>query len=197
MTSSMHNGSKYSLSLIGVVGGNGFRIVVDDDRFIAAPAGWPRSHGLWSNQIPRPGPMRIGPEPSTRIDGLSVTMRFVFLLIGGIEVRDIGARTRQRRCRSSYRPAADAVLAAPAAPFPARSCPRILPRYLSEKPKRFALRTFSSLGSAFTRSSTDNDVVDLIKEERVDLGRIVDQHHVNLTAEQLGDRIQPFIGRGR
>ena len=39
-------------------------------------------------------------------------------------------------------------------------------------------------------------MVDLIKEERVDLGRIVDQHHVNLTAEQLGDRIQPFIGRG-
>ena len=39
-------------------------------------------------------------------------------------------------------------------------------------------------------------MVDLIEEECVDLGRVVDQHHVDLAAEQLGNRVQPFVGRG-
>ena len=39
-------------------------------------------------------------------------------------------------------------------------------------------------------------MMDFIEEERVDLGRVVDQHHIDLTPEQLRNRIQPLIRRG-
>ena len=187
------HGERLKIELVagGVVGGDGFRVVVDDDGLIPRPADGPDGvHGRVVKLHALPDANGAGAQHNYLFPVRH--HRLVFHLISGVEVGNIAFKLAGA--------GVDHLVDGHKAKGPAkeenllfRHIPHLADVFVAEAQPLGGVERGLVAGMGFEHGFKIHNVFDLFQEQHVDLGAVVDEAQIHATADELRNGEQPVV----
>jgi len=177
----------------GIVGRDGFGVVVDDDGFIARFAD--RPDGVYGRIVELDALTDADRTGTEHHDLLLVAhLRLVLVLVGRVEIRHVGTELAGAGVDHLV-DREDAVLLAQQVHVVLRDAPQLADELIAETHALGFAQHFDIHRSGLDDALEFDDILELFEEEHVDFRAVVDQHQIDAAADQLRDGIQPVVGR--
>ena len=177
----------------GIVGRDGFGVVVDDDGFIARLAD--RPDGVYGRIVELDALTDADRTGTEHHDLLLVAhQRLVLVFVGRVEIRHVGAELAGAGVDHLV-DREDAVLLAQQVHVVLRDTPQLTDELVAETHALGFAQHFDIHRSGLDDALEFDDILELFEEEHVDFRAVVDQHQIDAAADQLRDGIQSVVGR--